>query len=134
MGTTLYGYTTDEREYSVSVPEIMTGDTEVRIYLSAHGGGTVGESYAGNGWDYLVTDDGVTVIEGSDLRSPEGRPADHAEMAQSLASFLSAAGEHFAYRHSQCGSSSCDYWDDYSDDEADWLAANYERLGLFSPE
>jgi hypothetical protein len=123
---TLYGYSTSEHEYSVSVPALCRGDSEVRIYLSAHGGGTVGESYAGNGWDYLVTDDGRAVLDGADLRSPAGRPAGHAEMARALASFLSAAGESLAL-----------YGDDpaepdYSPGQAEWLAANYERLSLFA--
>jgi hypothetical protein len=124
--STLYGYSTSGHEYSVSVPALCRGDSEIIIYLSAHGGGTVGESYAGNGWDYLVTDDGRVILTGSDLRSAPARAASHAQMARSLASFLSAAGESLAL-----------YGDDpaepdYSPGQAQWLAANYERLSLFA--
>lgn len=127
MGQQVYGYGLTEHEYSVSVPAIMTGDGELIIYISAHGGGTVGEAYAGNGWDYLVTHDGRIVLEGSDIRSAPGRAAGHAEMARTLASFLSAAGESLAL-----SGESSEYAGEYSADEAEWLAAEYERLGAFA--
>src|SRR6185503_869841 len=88
MGQQIYGYGPAEHEYSVTVPELTAGDPVIVIYLSAHGGGTVGEAYANNGWDYLVTSDGRPVIEGSDLRSAPARASGHAEMARALASFL----------------------------------------------
>lgn len=139
MGTQLYDYTRTEHEYSVNVPQLMVNDPELVIYMSAHGGGTVGESYAGNGWDYAVYEvcEGTCrcyelILEGSDLRSPAGRPAGHAEMAEALASFLSAAGEHFSYGHARYCHGECDYAGEYSPDEQEWLAANYERLSLFA--
>jgi len=129
MGQQIYGYTPAEHEFSVTVPQLMTGDPELIIYMSAHGGGTVGETYAGNGWDYMVTESGRTVLEGSDIRSAEGRPAGHAEMCVALCSFLGAAGESF--RHS-AGES--EYATDYSAEEAEWLSANCERLGLYAQD
>jgi len=134
-GQQIYGYDASEHEYAVEVPPIMAGAGEISLYLSAHGGGTVGKAYAGNGWDYLVVADGRTVLEGSDLRSPQGRPAGHAEMARALASFLSAAGESFALRgeaSEYAGDSSREA--EYSAAEAEWLAAEYERLGMFAAE
>jgi hypothetical protein len=132
MGKQLYGYSRDEHEYEVSIPQIMTDDGPLIICMSAHGGGTVGKSYAGNGWDYAVYDeDGFPVIEGSDLRSPAGRPAGHAEMARALASFLSDYGESFALAGFTIGDGDTP---EYSPDEAEWLAANYERLGSFASE
>ena len=128
MGQQLYGYGPDEHEYSVDVPAINTGDdVKITLYLSAHGGGTVGEEYAANGWDYLVTADGVTVLEGSDIRSAEARAAGHAEMARSLATFLAADGESLshAYYGTRQG-------EQYGEAEAEFLAANYERLGCFA--
>lgn len=142
MGTQLYGYTRNEHEYSVNVPQIMTDDSELTIYISAHGGGTVGQAYAGNGWDYAVYDScngenncacHTLILEGSDIRSPAGRPAGHAETARSLASFLSAAGESFA-SYPAYGRSDSMYADDYDEIEREWLAANYERLSMFADE
>lgn len=127
MGTQVYRYTPAEHEYHVNVPQLYRDDPTVTLYLSAHGGGTVGEEYAGNGWDYLVTEAGQTVLEGSDLRSAPGRAAGHAEMAESLAYFLGAAGE--SLQHSGIRS---EYVNEYSGSEAEWLAANHERLSLFS--
>jgi hypothetical protein len=127
MGEQLYGYSAGEHEYAETVPALYGSDAALVIYVSAHGGGTVGEAYANNGWDYLVTYDGQTMLEGSDLRSPEGRPASHAEMARSLASFLSAAGESLHYSGDRS-----EYAGEYSASEAEWLAAEGERLGLFA--
>jgi hypothetical protein len=129
MGSQLYGYSPEEHEYGVKVPGLYGGDGEVTIYISAHGGGTVGESYAANGWDYLVTSDGVTVLEGSDIRSAPARAAGHAEMARTLATFLSAAGESLAH-----GGSESEYAGEYSADESAWLEAEYERLGSFAAD
>jgi len=122
MGDQLYNYTRDQHEYHIEVPPVMTGDEALEICVSAHGGGTVGKAYAGNGWDYAVYHDGLLVIEGSDIRSPEGRPAGHAETARSLASFLSAAGEHAALYPcpdlTHCPSGWCDCDDNsYTPDE-----------------
>ncbi len=136
MGKQIYGYGPAEHEFSVAVPEAMTGDTPVMIYVSAHGGGTVGEAYAGNGWDYLVTSGDRVILEGSDIRSAEGRAAGHAEMARSLASFLSAAGESFhSHEHYQCdGWAASECASEYTPEQAEWLAAEYERLGMFASE
>lgn len=129
MGEQLYGYSPAEHEYSVKVPEITTGEAELVIYLSAHGGGTVGEEYRANGWDYLVTEAGRPVLEGSDLRSGDGRAAGHAEMARTLASFLASDGESFAYHPGRAELTA-----HYSAEEAAWLAANHERLSSFAGE
>jgi hypothetical protein len=135
MGDQLYGYTPAEHEYSVAVPELCDGDSSLAIYVSAHGGGTVGEEYADNGWDYLVTVDGETMLEGSDIRSG-GMPASHASVARTLASFLSAAGEslhsHEHYVRDEYGAS--EYAGDYTPEQAEWLAAEHERLGMFATE
>jgi hypothetical protein len=131
MGAQLYGYTAAEHEYSVSVPQLMTDDPELMIYVSAHGGGTVGESYADNGWDYMVAESGSMILQGSDIRSPEGRAAGHAETARSLASFLSAYGESFRGRPVREGYTP---GGEYSAEEAEWLSANYERLSMFSAD
>jgi hypothetical protein len=123
VGQQIYGYGPGEHEYSVTVPPMMAGDGEITVYVSAHGGGTVGEAYADNGWDYLVTAGGRTVLEGSDIRSPAGRAAGHEETARSVASFLSAAGESLAHG----GEAS-----EYTPEEVAWLISEYERLGLFA--
>lgn len=130
MGETIYGYSPDEHEYSADVPQLTVGDPPLRIYISAHGGGTVGESYAHNGWDYLVTEDGRTVLEGSDIRS--GLGATHGDMARSLAVFLSAAGESFHYHEhvSRDGWQQSEHASGYTPGEAAWLEANYERLSM----
>ncbi len=130
MGTQLYGYSRTEHEYQVLVPKTMSDDGWITIYLSAHGGGTIGKSYAGNGWDYAVYDGDSLVIEGSDIRSPEGRPAGHAETARSLCSFLSYYGEGFSYGDR----SELDYADEYTEPGQEWLAANHERLAMFASE
>lgn len=127
MGPQLYGYLREDHEYVTEVPELSAGDGELIICLSAHGGGTVGQAYAGNGWDYLVIAGGITVLEGSDLRSAEGRPAGHAEMARSLCSFLSAAGESLAYRGDRS-----DYAAEYGEHARQWLISQHERLALFA--
>ena len=126
-GQQIYGYGPAEHEYAVTVPEVTADDPVIVIYLSAHGGGTVGEEYAGNGWDYLVTSDGRPVIEGSDLRSAPARAAGHAEMARSLGGFLAAAGESLAYSADRS-----EYAAEYTAEQAQWLAAEHERLSLFS--
>ena len=132
MGSQLYGYTTDEHEFSIVVPKMYERDSDMVIYISAHGGGTVGESYSDTGWDYMVTDNGLTVLEGQDLRSG-GTPGSHEGMAATLASFLSATGESFQYHENvNRDRSQSDYADDYTVSEAEWLMANHERLGLFA--
>lgn len=127
MGEQLYGYGPGEHEYSVTVPALSTGDTELTIYVSAHGGGTVGEAYAGNGWDYLVMSDGARMVEGSDIRSAPGRAAGHAEMARTLANFLSAAGESL-----YASGDESEYAAEYDEVERAFLVAEYERLGAFA--
>jgi hypothetical protein len=132
MSKQIYGYGPAEHEYSVSVPATSwrgVASDDVMIYVSAHGGGTVGEAYAGNGWDYLVTVDGRIMLEGSDIRSAPGRAAGHAQMARTLAAFLAAAGESLSYRDSDS-----EYAGEYAPEQAEWLAAEYERLGAFASD
>jgi hypothetical protein len=93
-GDTLYGYTEDEHEYTVAVPKMYAEpsphEPDITIAVSAHGGGTVGKSYANNGWDYAVYANGVKVISGQDLRSAPAKETTHAEIARSLCSFLAS--------------------------------------------
>jgi hypothetical protein len=129
----LYGYSLDEHEFSVEVPgQYAEGsgaaEPKVTIAISAHGGGTVGEAYAGNGWDYLVAADGVPVISGQDLRSAPGKAAGHAEMARSLAVFLSADAETLSRRPADRGSEG----PDYSADAESFLIAEGERFSSFA--
>ena len=135
MGTQIYGYSPGEHEYSVGIPAMVAGDAAMTIYISAHGGGTVGKAYAGNGWDYLVTRNGATVLEGSDIRSG-GMGAGHAEMARTLAGFLSAVGESFwSHEHmTRDGYSASEYGSEYTAEEAEFLAAEHERLGAFAAD
>ena len=58
-------------EYSVAVPSMYAApndDPNITIRISAHGGGTVGEEYAGNGWSYSIEVNGSDLITGDDLR------------------------------------------------------------------
>lgn len=80
-------------EYSIDVPELTSGDPQVTIEISAVGGGTVGQFYAGNRWEYNVLCDGKVVITGDDLRSAPAAGSTHAEMAVCLAGFLGAYAE-----------------------------------------
>jgi hypothetical protein len=90
---TLYGYTLAEHEYKVTVPMLNqppSDEPTLIIAISAHGGGTVGQSYGHNGWDYAVYADGTEIANGDDLTS--GTPKTHAQMARTLAGFLPARG------------------------------------------
>jgi hypothetical protein len=134
MGDTLYGYTLAEHDYSVAVPCMYRAPSDeptVIIAISAHGGGTVGESYSDNGWDYSVYADGTEIIAGSDLRSG-GMPATHEAMARTLAAFLSADAESLAYvaRNGYCEDAG--RLDVYGDDARAFLETEGERLGLFA--
>ena len=121
-----------DHEYSVEVPSMYAApsdDPSVTIHLSAHGGGTVGQAYAHNGWTYAVVVDGTEIITGDDLRT-NATPATHAGMAATLANFLAAAGESLHY-HDQRGTES-DYADEYpAGPVRDFLTAEYERLSMF---
>lgn len=95
---TLYGYTLAEHEFKVTVPMLNrppSDEPTLIIAISAHGGGTVGKSYAHNGWDYSVYADGVEIANGGKLAS--GAPKTHAEMARTLAGFL------YAHPAAYCG-------------------------------
>jgi hypothetical protein len=118
-------------EYSVAVPSMYAApndDPNIFIRISAHGGGTVGESYAGNGWTYSVEVNGSALITGDDLRS-NATPATHAQMAATLANFLSAAGESLSLRGDRS-----EYRDEYLTRQREFLAAEYERLGMFATD
>lgn len=80
-------------EYTIDVPELISGDPKVTIEISAVGGGTVGQFYAGNRWEYAVRCDGEVVITGDDLHSAPALASTHAEMAVVLAGFLGAFAE-----------------------------------------
>lgn len=162
MGNTLYGYTLAESEYQETVPtlygpairhEIVTsslgsqrycatcghggcedGEPEVIIAISAHGGGTVGESYADNGWDYSVYVNGAELISGCDLRSG-GMPKTHAETARTLAAFLAHDGETLYSRSlGRRVAPDTEPTATYAEDAAEFLISEYERLGLFSAD
>jgi hypothetical protein len=100
-------------EYSVVVPVLGEGDPPVRIDIAAAGGGTMGERYAGNAWIYHVYCGGDLVVSGDDVWS-SAVPAGHAEMAVTLAAFLSADGENIAY----------------GGEDSDHVAAGYDAAGL----
>lgn len=118
-----------EHEYTVIVSKVYVNapdEPAVVIGISAHGGGTVGESYADNGWSYAVYVDGRELIVGSDLHSG-AMGATHAEMARTLCAFLSADGES-EYRESR---ESPVY---VSTEAGEFLIAEYERLGVFASD
>lgn len=118
-----------DHEYTVIVPPLSDDDVPVMIGISAAGGGTVGQSYADNRWDYAVYADGEMVISGQNLRS--GRMgATHAEMARTLCSFLSADGETLAHP----GDDAPELTDTYRMHARTFLASEYERLGLFADD
>jgi hypothetical protein len=115
---TLLGYTLAEHEYKVTVPMLNrppSDEPALIIAISAHGGGTVGQSYAHNGWDYAVYADGTEIANGDDLTS--GAPKTHAEMARELAGFLSAGPTRY------CGK-----------EAAEILATASDRLALFADD
>jgi hypothetical protein len=118
-------------EYSVFVPSLYVApndDPNIIIRISAHGGGTVGEAYAHNGWTYSVEVAGTEVITGDDIRS-NATPATHAGMARTLAGFLSAAGESLRYSGDRS-----EYAAEYSGSAREFLGSEYERLAMFSDE
>lgn len=127
---TLYGYTRDEHEYTVIVPKMYAEPSPhepvIVIAISAHGGGTPGESYAHNGWDYAVYSNGTEVINGDDLSS--GSPATHARMAVTLATFLSADAEAIASPR-ESGERS-----QYDAEALAFLESEGERLGNWAAE
>lgn len=118
----------EDYEYSMDVPELTRGDDTLTIHMNAVGGGTVGEAYAHNGWEYAVTFNGDEVITGSDLRS-NATPGTHASMARTLAGFLSAAGESFSHSGDRS-----EYADEYMGSARDFLESEHERLSLFSAD
>jgi len=116
----------DEYEYWQEIPQLNIDDDLMWIGISAHGGGTIGRSYGQNGWDYIVTVGDEPIITGDDMRS--GAPATHNEMAKTLCSFLSAAGESLRY------SDTSQYHEEYSESQRQFLIAQYERLTMFEME
>jgi hypothetical protein len=132
---TMYGYTLREHEARFDIPRVYAGDGEARIVvaISAHGGGTLGKAYAANSWDYAVfmgTDRHLRkIISGQDISSAEGTPAGHLDMVRSLCSFLSAAGESLRWSGERS-----EYAGQYTGAAADFLVAEYERLGMVSAE
>jgi hypothetical protein len=72
---------------------------------------------------YRVLVDGEVMIAGNDLCSREGLKPKLREMAATLMSFLSAAGETLNRSWDRS-----DYWDEYNDAQRDFLASSYERL------
>ena len=138
----MYGYEIDldemltDAEYRVTVPPMYRNSEEptIEILISAVGGGTMGETYANNGWMYVVLADGAPILSGADIRSG-GIPAGHAEMAATLCSFLSAAGESFYYHRGDESRS------DYASEPAyqspgvrEFLVSETERLSAFATE
>jgi hypothetical protein len=126
-------------EYTVTVPRMYVNapdEPEIIVAISAHGGGTVGESYANNGWDYAVHVNGRELISGSDLRSAAMLTADsdqgtHAAMARTLCAFLASDGETLAHsRYPDAPELS----GEYDQDAGEFLAAEHERLGAFASD
>lgn len=73
-------------EYTVTVPG--SGEPEIRIRISAVGGGTIGEAYEGS-WYYSASGRralGVSPVHGDDLHT--GTPSTHEQAARVLAGFL----------------------------------------------
>jgi hypothetical protein len=123
---------TNTTEYAVSIPTMYVkamGETAITIGMSKVGGGTIGIAYANGSWEYAVNVNGVTAIEGNDLRSG-AMGATHEEMARTLASFLGAAGESL-YLADMSGRES-EYAGEYDDDARAFLVAEYERLSAFA--
>lgn len=118
-------------EYSVHVPTMYISPTfaidepEILISISAVGGGTAGEAYAHNSWEYAVYYNHAKLISGSDLRS--GASATHAQMAATLASFLGNAGESLHY-----SGTDSEYAEEYDETQRAFLEFEYERLELFA--
>lgn len=118
-------------EYRVKVPSMYCAPSDepsITINISAFGGGTVGESYADNRWSYLVTATDAIRISGDDLRSG-GTGATHAQMARTLASFLSAAGESLRW-----SGDDSEYAKEYTGRVREFLESEYERLGMFADD
>jgi hypothetical protein len=119
----------DEHEYSIDVPSLYMApnyDATITIRMSAHGGGTVGESYAHNSWTYSVESNGTEIISGDDLRC-NGTPGTHAGMSRTLATFLSAAGESLRY-----SGDDSEYTHEYDEAQREFLTAEYERFSMFA--
>jgi hypothetical protein len=75
---------------------------------------------------YEVVHNGLTVIKGDDLYGPAtGLWPEAADMAVTLASFLSAASE--------CGEIT-EHGESYPPETHTWLIANSERLGLWAAD
>lgn len=114
-------------EYAVEVPGLYFGDSEPRVHIGINklGGGTLGVLYPGT-WEWIVYANGEPVLEEADLRSG-AQGATHDEMARSLCSFLSAAGESLYGRDGDS-----EYAGEYTDEQTAFLVAEYERLSMFS--
>lgn len=125
-------------EYSVDVPSMYVtpnDDPAITIYVSAAGGGTVGEEYAHNDWYYAITVNGREFITGEDIRT-NATPGSHASIARTLASVLSAYGESFHYHDHmrRDGSENSEYAHDYTQEQRDFLSAEYERFSSFADD
>lgn len=112
-----------EVEYQVDVPPEYSRSAEaaIRIGMSAVGGGTVGEAYAGNGWIWGVWENGRLILSAADLRSPAASAATHAEMVRTLCSFLAHDGDVIASGGTVEGES-------YTPAQREFLGRNNERI------
>ena len=110
-------------EYTVKVPKEYGGadESDIRIGMSAVGGGTVGESYRDNAWIWGVWSDGELVLSAADLRSPVAVGATHPEMIRTLCSFLAHDGDVIA-----CGGEI--EGESYTPAQAEFLGYNNERI------
>lgn len=77
-----------DHEAHIEVPALQADDRPITIHVSKVGGGTVGESYAGN-WAYKVNLTPGISHHGDDLYT--GTPHTHEQAARVLASILSAS-------------------------------------------
>lgn len=130
---TLYGYTLAEHEYQVDVPKMYVDAVDepvITVAISAHGGGTVGTSYFGTGWDYAVYADGREVISGQDLRSG-GAGGTHEGMARTLCAFLANDAETITTRHAS-QPEDAERLGVYDDEATAFLESEGERLSLYS--
>lgn len=112
-----------EVEYTLKVPKEYGGadESDIRVSVSAVGGGTFGEAYADNGWIWGVWSNGKLVLSAADLRSPVAVAATHREMVRTLCSFLAHDGDVIA-----CGGEI--EGESYTPAQQEFLGHNNERF------
>lgn len=112
-----------EVEYTLKVPKEYGGadESDIRISVSAVGGGTFGEAYADNAWMWGVWSDGELVLSAANLHSPVTVGSTHQEMVRTLCSFLAHDGDVIACGGTVEGES-------YTPAQKEFLGHNNERI------